>query len=65
MFKRIYATVTEKEFDTFRNQCYLNMVKMGDCLATLIRNYIEANKEFVKEEHHEGTGADYGKEHSK
>ena len=64
MFKKIFATVTEKEFNQFRERCYVNMIKMGDCLTALVRDYIEANKEVHEEQHHESTGADYQKEHA-
>jgi len=65
VFKKVFATVTEKEFNIFREKCYLNMIKMGDCLSELIRDYIAANQTVHENEHHESTGADYKKEHIK
>jgi len=62
MFKRIYATVTEKEFNIFREKCYSNVVKIGDCLAQLVRDYIEINKEIHEIQHHKPTGIDYKNE---
>jgi len=65
MFKRIYATVTEKEFDEFRATCYTNLKKMGDVLTKLIHDYIETSKKIHKTQHHKSTGVDYKNENSK
>ena len=63
MFRQVYAVVTEKEFNTFRSKCFENDIKIGDCLAALIRKYIKDNSAINKIQYKNKNGVDYGKEH--
>ncbi len=64
MFRQVYAVVTDKEFNSFRSKCYENDIKIGDCLAQLIRDYIKANSAINRIKYRK-EGLDYLKEQEK
>lgn len=66
MLKKIFAIVSEKDFYDFRRRCYTEDMKMGEALAAIVHAYakgarIDLKKFKVKRQHHEPTGAEYGR----
>lgn len=65
MFKKIYATIIEKDFYDFRSRAYTEGMKMGEALTAIVHAYAKGAridlKKFKQEKpHHESTGANYG-----
>ena len=67
MLKKIFAVISEKDFENFRRRAYVEGMKIGEVFSALCHAYaLGANidlknfKSKKEKEHHKPTGADYG-----